>query len=370
MIVAHVVRQYLPSVGGLEDVVRNLVKFQVAQGHTPYIVTLNRVFNQADKLLPEIEYIDGVKVIRISYCGSNRYPLAPSVLKYLAQADIVHVHAIDFFYDFLAITKWIHGKKIVVSTHGGFFHTTYAGKLKRLYFKTITKFSSFFYDKIIGCSDNDGDIFRQIVKSDKLIVIENGVDVNKLASPNPNVEVKPNIIYFGRWSVNKGLVEAIHFFSELTKKDTNIPWKFVIAGRPYDLNESDINRIAKEYGVSSQLEININPTDDELKKLVNSNSYFLCLSKHEGFGIAPIEAMSAGLYPLLSDIPPFLKLIKATSFGEVIHNDLHDSAQNVLKLHLNKSWNHEALVTSVQKYSWNNVGNHYHEVYERILHDD
>jgi alpha-1,3-mannosyltransferase len=46
-------------------------------------------------------------------------------LRHLRDADIVHVHAIDFFFDFLGWTKPLHGKKLVVSTHGGFFHTSF-----------------------------------------------------------------------------------------------------------------------------------------------------------------------------------------------------------------------------------------------------
>ncbi|SDK08703.1 alpha-1,3-mannosyltransferase [Methylophilus rhizosphaerae] len=369
MIVAHVVRQYAPSVGGLEEVVKNLAKCQLEAGLTPYIITLDRVFKNPEEKLAAIEWMDGVKVIRIPYGGSSRYPLAFSVLRHLKEADLVHVHAIDFFYDFLALTKIIHGKKLVVSTHGGFFHTTYASRLKKIYFKTVTRFCSLFYDKVIGCSDNDGEIFSQIIPPEKLVVIENGVDIDKLSAPASELPPKPNIIYFGRWSINKGLVEALRLFSTLVKSDRGNHWQFVIAGRPYDIDEDEIRKTATEYGINDRVQVYASPSDSQLKQLAHAASYFLCLSKHEGFGIAPIEAMSAGLFPLLSQIPPFKKLATTTGHGALLSEDSVAAADSVMRLHQEKNWNQFALQESVKRYSWHAVGTQYLNEYRRILND-
>ena len=370
MIVAHVVRQYTPSVGGLEEVVKNLARFQLDAGLTPYIITLDRVFKNPQQKLAAIEWVDGVKVIRIPYCGSSRYPLAFSVLRHLQQADLVHVHAIDFFYDFLALTKIIHRKKLVVSTHGGFFHTAYASRLKKIYFRTVTRFCSLFYDRVIGCSDNDGEIFSQIIPARKLLVIENGVDIGKLAVTASDDPPEPKVIYFGRWSINKGMLEALQLFSVLAKLDSGNPWQFVIAGRPYDIDEAYIRNIARQYGISDRVQVYVSPSDSQLKQLAHAASYFLCLSKHEGFGIAPIEAMSAGLFPLLSRIPPFEKLVTTTGYGLLVSDDPESAADAVIRLHQEKNWNQFALQQSVKRYSWRAVGTQYLNEYKRILDND
>jgi alpha-1,3-mannosyltransferase len=41
--------------------------------------------------------VAGIPIQRLPWRGSSRYPLAPSVLWHLQSADVVHVHAIDFF---------------------------------------------------------------------------------------------------------------------------------------------------------------------------------------------------------------------------------------------------------------------------------
>jgi alpha-1,3-mannosyltransferase len=130
MRVFHVVRQFWPSVGGLEDVVGQLARAQTARGWTVKVVTLNRVFGAPDKLLAAHEDNAGVAIERLPYSGSPRYPLTPGILGAIGEADLLHIHAIDFFFDFLAWTRIFHGKPLVATTHGGFFHTQAHARLK------------------------------------------------------------------------------------------------------------------------------------------------------------------------------------------------------------------------------------------------
>ena len=212
--VMHVVRQYSPSMGGMEDVVQNIARQQRENGQIPRIVTLNRLFRNSTEFLAPDAVVDGVGVMRLPFRGTSRYPLCPQVLQYVGDADVIHVHGVDFFFDYLAATKPIHRRPLVASTHGGFFHTAFASRLKKVYFNTVTRASCMAYDKIIATSDNDGAIFQDIVKPPKLEVIENGVNVEKyrgLASATPT----QTLIYFGRWSVNKGLLETLALFGQL-----------------------------------------------------------------------------------------------------------------------------------------------------------
>lgn len=98
MKVVHVVRQFHPSIGGMEDVVFNIaMQLHLQAGVDADVVTLNRVFTKSDVLLPASDKYRHVSIRRIGYLGSSRYPLAPGVLRMLCTADVVHVHGIDFF---------------------------------------------------------------------------------------------------------------------------------------------------------------------------------------------------------------------------------------------------------------------------------
>jgi len=132
MRITHVVRQFHPAIGGMENVVENLASAQRAKGHQVRIVTLDRVFNAAKPhRLPAHEWFNGFEIVRVPYFGSKRYPIALSALRHVRDADIVHVHGVDFFLDYLAWTAPFHRRKLVVSTHGGFFHTGFAAGLSR-----------------------------------------------------------------------------------------------------------------------------------------------------------------------------------------------------------------------------------------------
>lgn len=377
MRVAHIVRQYLPSVGGMEEVVRNLAQHQQAHSRfEPYVVTLDRVFREPGKTLPANEKMGSIDVTRLPFTGSERYPLCPQVLNALKGADLVHVHGIDFFYDFLALTRPFHGRPMIASTHGGFFHTKFAKILKRLYFNSVTRASALAYRRIIATSENDGDIFSGISGGERLKVIENGVDTQKFegaASPT----LQPTLIYFGRWSVNKGILEALDVLAALCLQQPDTPWQMTIAGREYDLNADLILAHAARLRVAARVSVVPGPSNDDLRALIAKASYFICMSQHEGFGIAPIEAMSAGLVPVLSAIPPFIRLVESSGVGLILDAaNPADQAQQIGQLHgqtlqargLPGAGHREASRAAAQTYSWNRVAAQYVHQYDQIIH--
>lgn len=367
--VVHVVRQYHPSVGGMEDVVQNIAHQQMDRhDQLPVILTLDRLFRNSAQRLPGEEVINGIQVTRLPYRGSSRYPLCPGVLDHVRDADVIHVHGIDFFFDFLAATRPIHRRPMVVSTHGGFFHTRFASALKTIYFNTATRVSSLAYDRVIATSDSDGEIFNAIVKSPKKVVIENGVNVEKYADASAPA-LTPTLIYFGRWSENKGLLETIEFFRHLVSRQPS--WKLIIAGREYDHTQKELMALLQKYQLVESVQLAPNPSDRELASLIGQSSYFICLSRHEGFGIAPIEAMSAGLTPVLSDIPPFRNLVRQAGVGVLLDSgDIDNGIADLLALHARGEQEHarrRAWVQSfVERYNWKHIADKYVDIYTAL----
>lgn len=375
MRIIHVVRQYTPSVGGMEEVVRNLALQQLKTANCqPSVITLDHVFREPERRLPHHETIDGVPVRRLSYTGSERYPLCPQVLGSLRNADVVHVHAIDFFFDYLAWTRAIHRTPLIASTHGGFFHSDFATRLKKLYFQSMTRLSALSYRRIIATSENDGEVFGQIVDAPRLQVIENGVDVDKFDDASSRT-LQPTLIYFGRWSVNKGLLEVLDVLAALCAQQPETPWQLIIAGREYDLDAKAIQVQAALKGVGACVRIVPGPTNEALRAHIAQSSYFICMSRHEGFGIAPIEGMSAGLIPILSSIPPFRRLVDNSRLGLVIDAaTATDQAQQIAHLHSryllhegSHQHDRDAARVASKAYSWTDVAARYLQQYEKTL---
>lgn len=308
--IIHVTRQFWPSVGGLENMVASLAKAQADAGHQVTVVTLNRVFGHPD-ILPRRDTLGRVDIVRVPFVGSRRYPIAPAALSALQGADVVHVHAIDFFFDYLWLTRRMHRAKLVVTTHGGFFHTSFARRLKALYFQNVTRRALGAYAHVVATSENDLQTFSQVRPRD-ISFIANGVDVSKFAGLARSPGAK-QLIYFGRLAPHKGLTRALVFFAALAARDPE--WRLTLAGRPFDLDVADVRAEARALGLEDRVDVVDTPSDGELAALIAGASAFVSASEYEGFGIAALEAVSAGLLPVLSDIAAHRDTVGRTGLG-------------------------------------------------------
>lgn len=368
MYIVHVTRQFWPSIGGLESVVHELATAQVASGHRVRIVTLNRLFQSKDtQSLPAREVIDGAEVIRIPFVGSTRYPLAFSSISFIKDADIVHVHCIDFFFDYLAWTKPLHRRRLIVSTHGGFFHTQFAAPLKRAYFATVTRASLIWYDGVVAVSTADHDLFTR-VRRHGLVCIENGVNITTYADAAA-LEPTKAIAWIGRFSTNKRLDRLIAFLSALHRSDGQ--WRLIIAGRPSDLDVAEVLELAERAEVGDAVQVAACPDETEIRRLLAGCSVVASASEFEGFGIAIVEGLSAGLYPLLNDIPAFRGLIEQIGIGMLVDFAQPESAAALFlgqwtEIRRKHKELRQAAMAAATAFDWRRASDAYMSVYHAV----
>ncbi|MBB5699309.1 glycosyltransferase family 4 protein [Sphingomonas yantingensis] len=312
--ITHVVRQFHPGIGGMEECVLQLARYQVAGGHRVRVVTLDTIFDDpAARKLPHAEMLDGIEIRRVPWRGSKRYPLAPGVLGVLGTPDLVHVHGVDFLSDYLALTQPVHRRILILSTHGGFFHTPFAGRMKLLYFNSITRALLTRYAGVAASSQSDFERFAQI-RHRNLDLIENGVTVDKfrgLARRDART-----ILYFGRLAPNKGLAALVAWFAALVAADPD--WRLIVAGRPMGVTLESLRAQAAALGIAERVETVDTPSDAQIATLIGRSSVYASASTYEGFGLAAIEGASAHLYPLLNDIPPFRRTVDGLGFGRIV----------------------------------------------------
>jgi alpha-1,3-mannosyltransferase len=369
MFIVHVVRQFYPGIGGLENVVLELALAQATAGNRVRVVTLDRLFDAAKRQkLPAIDNLDGIEIVRIPYFGSSRYPVALSVLRHIKEADVVHVHAIDFFFDYLAWTKLIHGRRLVVSTYGGFFHTTYAAWFKRIWFLTVTRLSMKFYAGVAAISPFDFKQFRS-VRPRGLVCIESGTNVSKFYDAAAR-NFQKSIISIGRFAQNKRLDLLIGFAQALLRYDPE--WKLTIAGRPGDLQVNDVNALVEASGLRDAVNVIASPTDERVKALMGDSSFIASSSEYESFGVAAVEGMSAGLIPLLSDIPPFSRLIERTGLGLVIDysqpdEGAHSLLQSLARIASEYAEQRLRCMRAATAFDWRPVCEQYAKLYDSAI---
>ena len=359
MKVLHIVRQFSPSVGGLEASVQSLASAQRSRfGIDARVVTLDRLFGRRGRL-PAQDIVDGIPVRRLPWRGSTRYPLAPSVLAHLQAADVLHVHAIDFFFDFLAATRPLHGRPMIASTHGGFFHSGQYNAAKKIWFNSVTWASIRAYRRIVACSYSDADMFRRSA-GPRLTVIENGINQVKFRDASSLAPTR-TIISFGRFAQHKRIGHLFPLLARLRSADP--AWRLIVAGREADQTAEELRSLAGIAGVSDAVRFVIDPSDDELRALIGEASYFGCLSAYEGFGLAAVEAMSAGLLPILSGITPFRRLVESTGIGLVVDAENPESAsaavQSVALSNAEDSLQQRMrAMHAARRYDWEEVASH------------
>ncbi|HLD58181.1 MAG TPA: glycosyltransferase family 4 protein [archaeon] len=366
MKITHVFHHFAPCTGGIETVIMELCKSLNAR-HECSVVCLNKC-PKGKKTLAEKETIEGVKVQRIPFINLGLYKFAPSVSRHLKGADIVHLHGINFFSDFLAVTKIFHGKKIVLSTHGGIFHTNKKSILKNAYFFGWCRIALRAFEKIVCVSKNDFELFSKIVPREKLALIENGIDFEKFSMAK-NEKTKNSFVFLGRMSRNKRIDLLIDAFAGLKRKTKD--FELHIAGMDFDNILEEMKRKAEESGIAENVFFHGEVSEKELLELLGSSEFFVSASEYEGFGLTALEAMAAGCIPVLNKIDSFKNFVSAGKNGFIA--DFEKSAETAERIfeitEMEKKRKSEIAGNAAARagdFSWEKKALEYEKVYSEV----
>jgi alpha-1,3-mannosyltransferase len=220
------------------------------------------------------------------------------------------------------------------------------------------------YAGIVAVSVSDYEQFSKI-RPTGIACIENGANVSKFYDASAR-DFRKAILSIGRFSVNKRLDRLIDFIQALRRHDPE--WTLTIAGRPGDLQAHDVAALAEAAGLRDAVTVVASPTDEAVRALMRTTSFIASASEYEGFGVAAVEGMSAGLFPLLSDIPPFRRLATRTGLGMIIsYREPDMDARTLLErltiLQSKHSVHRAACMAAAAVFDWRHVSQEYARVY-------
>lgn len=136
------------------------------------------------------------------------------------------------------------------------------------------------------------------VPSAKIRVIPNGLTPRAAAAPSAR---EPLVLYTGSIFNRRRLPDLIAGFARALP---SVPAaKLVIAGDDRTWPPQDLLAIAAAHGVRDSVEVRSYVSDKELEALYSRASAFAFLSEYEGFGLTPLEALSAGVPVVVLDTP-------------------------------------------------------------------
>lgn len=354
--------------GGIESCVLNLSRCLVARGHQVEVVTLDRDL-RSDRQLSTPSHVGAVAVHRIPFIGSRRYPIAPTWFRFVGDFDVIHVHAIDFFIDSAAAAKFLrfHNKPIVLTSHGGIFHTQAWRRLKRFYWNRVLYRSLRAVDAVVAVSEKDAALFRSIVPDDKLITIPNGIDP-AFAAARPSRK-RGRLVSVGRVSPAKRIEEVIRLVARVKEEIPEI--ELVIVGPEEDGVSDGLRRESERLGVASKVRILGERPLTELAELVASAHLFVSAAPHEGFGITTVEALRAGIPVFVTPTGVHTEIVKDGVNGWFWNGVADDDAARVLRHALllpdrDLERMSEAASTSAEPFNWEHTTAKYEYVFENV----
>jgi glycosyltransferase involved in cell wall biosynthesis len=141
---------------------------------------------------------------------------------------------------------------------------------------------------------------RLRVRPSSIVVIPPGV-TNRANAAASSTGRDPLVLYVGTIFNRRRLPDLIEAFAIGTRDIDRA--RLVIVGGDRTWPTQDLQGVAARHGVLNRFELRRYAPDPELNALYARASVFAFLSEYEGFGMTPLEAMSAGVPAIVLDTP-------------------------------------------------------------------
>ena len=367
MKILQLTRQFLPAQGGMESVVEGLSVALQRNGHAVEVATLRLLFATGG-LAPAQSVEAGLPVRRMRHWGPRRYPVALAALRAIRGYDLVHIHAIDFFVDYLSLLHLLHRVPLVVSTHGGFFHTQRAAWFKKMYFQSVTRRSLAGVGAVVCVSQHDREMFSSIVPPHRIRLIENGANLDRFWTLEKKIE--PGLLVgVARLADNKRIYKVLEAMSRLRRRHPQLRLEWV--GSDFGGLRADLERRVAELGLRGRVLFRGAVSEQDLKSLLQRAHMFVSASSYEGFGLSTIEAMSSATVVVVTRVGAHAEVVADGVSGLLVDRDaigLSTRMESVLLMPPQRlAEMGDAAREATRRFSWDRVAPRYEQLYREVL---
>jgi len=365
---------FYPSLGGVEEVCRNLGRQLQAQGFEVAVAV-----NRHPSTLPEIEEVDGLPVHRFPLEYPNRslqgIITAAKIPLHLGKflsfvrsyaPDILHVICPSSTALYCRSVQEALGTKVVVTLSGELFMDANQLYQRSAFARHWLSQLLFSADAVTSCSQYvmDDAKARFHFSSGIERVIFNGIDLTEQPSPcKRTILNRPFVFGAGRLVRNKGFDWLLRSF-KLLAEDSEVD--LVLAGDgPAKL---ELEALARTLQIDGRVHFVGRQDRASIASLFEKCLFFVLPSPVEPFGIVCLEAMRAGK-PIISantggpvefigDAGLFVPPLDVESLYEVMKQLCSDS-DLLRQLGANAK-------TNVQSFDWTTIVDHYIEIYRAL----
>lgn len=367
-----------PSLGGVEELVRQLAHAYTRRGLKPIILT-----NRWPRDLPSHEMFEGLPLYRLalrSPGGTRRDNLVYALTRPFVEAQmrailrrhdvsLLHVQCVSAAARFALQAQRQLRLPLVVTLQGEL--TMDASRL----FERSPSARQLMHDAlreahaITACSGQtlaEAEAFFGQPFGDRGSVIYNGIRLAEFENVAPHREKRPYIFAIGRHVKQKGFDVLLHAFAAASQNGTD--HDLVLAGDGKE--RSNLEKLAAELNLGERVRFVGRLEHEEAVRYFAGCSFFVLPSRHEPMGIVNLEAMAAGKAVVASKVGGVPELVIEGETGLLVPGG--DSA--FLSLALAKLMTDDDLrarlgaagALRAQKFDWDALAAQYLAVYQSV----
>lgn len=171
------------------------------------------------------------------------------------------------------------------------------------------------------------------INSNKVVVVTNGIDTKIFKKTYPSKTPVKNLLYVGKISYRKNIVDLIRIFKQLINVDQE--FKLYILGSGEQEYMRKVHASIAKYKLNDKVYMYPYSTDDALNDLYGKCGIFVLTSLVEGFGLVVLEAMTKGLPVVAYDNLGVRDIIDGTNGYLIRPFDYQNFVNKILYLYNN-----------------------------------
>lgn len=281
--------------------------------------------------------------------------------------DIIHSHGKGAGI-YSRLIRYFINVKVIHTFHG--IHVDNYNSFQKSLYLLLERLFALRTDKFINVSQGENVLTKKyhIASSDKLIVIENGVEIPDIKVDDKNYEQNPKIIVsFSRFDHSKNselLVPIALRLKELNQIDN---FKILVYGEGPDQNK--VKELIAINGLAEY--IILKGTTTEPDKVLFSSFCYISTSRWEGMPLGVLEAYAHGLPVIATNVTGNFNIVENNTDGFLFDiSRPYDAAELIIDLSKNKTlWKRlsgNSRLKAERNYSINRVVAETRELYYKI----